>query len=873
MGPFDGEPTGLSRYVAADGTTYLVTLTRTEVNNRTHYTTVMTIIDPDGQVHTASVPRVPDFGPGQNVIVGADGTLYQLTVDGGTRQNYVATLSPDGTSHVGTPLPGDDPGYQALVKAPDGTVYVTSTVQGPAGVGGVTRVAIVSPDGGVTLGAPLDGQALSGVVVGPDGKLYQATNQGLYVLDTSSWVARHAPEERGYTVDPGVAVDGTVTGSAVAIDLDADTLTYERDPASGVMVDVQPDGTWTFTPTAQQRNAAFYGTGPSEVTFTVIATDGTYRTPVTVVAPIDPDAGDSIVLPAGAAPAASLIIGADGTAYQRSYNQAANASYLTVVRTDGTSYTSDPIPGGTIDGPIAAPDGTLYQLSWDSVANKTYVTVVDPQGRTSSTQVPGSIINPLVAGPGGTVYQTSFTGQSSGGGLGGGLGGSGGGAGGSDGGAGGSDGGGGSQHIDTYVTIAGPDGVHTSAPIPGQLQGPIAVDDNGFAYVTTRDGSQSYVTVVNSSSGVVGEPQLLSGQAVGRPVVGSSGTAFQTTYDLDDGSTYVVTIRSDGTVQRGQALPAAPISIPVVRSDGTVFQTTYDSDHTYVSVLAPDGTLLSTTTFAGTTGYGPTVGADGTVYQTYYTGHPVPGDTAHFEYQTSVVIIATDGSQHEIDGITGLVNDGGVHFGDDGLGYLITDTQTTGVNATHLTTFDSAGNIVNSAELEGLPVYGSYHAGSNGALYVATYKVVPSSADPQETYINYIHADGVVDRYTIHRAADFNGGTVVDPSGTVYQLTTDNGTDQTYVTTVDADGSVHNSDPVPGRPNGPALAVASDGTVYVTTTVNDHAAGQTYVTVIDPDGTVHVGEPIDGFSSGPVVFDSHQTAYQSTSVGTVLVSV
>jgi hypothetical protein len=214
-----------------------------------------------------------------------------------------------------------------------------------------------------------------------------------------------------------------------------------------------------------------------------------------------------------------------------------------------------------------------------------------------------------------------------------------------------------------------------------------------------------------------------------------------------------------------------------------------------------------------------------------------------------------------------------VHFGDDGLGYLITDTQTTGVNATHLTTFDSAGNIVNSAELEGLPVYGSYHAGSNGALYVATYKVVPSSADPQETYINYIHADGVVDRYTIHRAADFNGGTVVDPSGTVYQLTTDNGTDQTYVTTVDANGSIHNSDPVPGRPNGPALAVASDGTVYLTTTVNDHAAGQTYVTVVDPDGTVHVGEPIDGFSSGPVVFDSHQTAYQSTSVRTVLVSV
>ena len=136
-------------------------------------------------------------------------------------------------------MPGQDPAIQSLVKAPDGTMYLTTSSQDP---GGQTYVAIMRPDGGIKFGAPLPGNALSGVVVGPGGKLYQATDQGTYVLDTSSWTVRHAPEDdgNGYSVDP-IGADGVVTGSILATDLDNDTLTYEFEGGdSGV--EVQQDG-------------------------------------------------------------------------------------------------------------------------------------------------------------------------------------------------------------------------------------------------------------------------------------------------------------------------------------------------------------------------------------------------------------------------------------------------------------------------------------------------------------------------------------------------------------------------------------------------------------------------------------------------------
>ena len=198
VGLFPGDLSGLGRYVAADGATCLVSVSRVDINNQTRYTTHMTIIGADGQVKTAWVPRAADVGrEGQSLVVGQDGTLYQVTVDGGALQNYATTMNPDGTVHSGTPLSGDYPVYQSLVKAPDGTIFMTSSNQGPGGVGGETYVAIVQSDGGIRIGDPIAGRALAGVVVSADGTIYQTTTEGTYMLDTSSWVVRHAPEDDG----------------------------------------------------------------------------------------------------------------------------------------------------------------------------------------------------------------------------------------------------------------------------------------------------------------------------------------------------------------------------------------------------------------------------------------------------------------------------------------------------------------------------------------------------------------------------------------------------------------------------------------------------------------------------------------------------
>ena len=80
----------------------------------------------------------------------------------------------------------------------------------------------------------------------------------------------------------------------------------------------------------------------------------------------------------------------------------------------------------------------------------------------------------------------------------------------------------------TFVTVAGPGGIETTEGIEGGLQGSIVVDDDGNAYLTTTDGPQSFVNVVNSD-GVVVAKTPLSREALGGVVLGTTGVAYQTT--------------------------------------------------------------------------------------------------------------------------------------------------------------------------------------------------------------------------------------------------------------------------------------------------------------------------------------------------------
>jgi hypothetical protein len=199
---------------------------------------------------------------------------------------------------------------------------------------------------------------------------------------------------------------------------------------------------------------------------------------------------------------------------------------------------------------------------------------------------------------------------------------------------------------------------------------------------------------------------------------------------------------------------------------------------------------------------------------------------------------------------------------------VITNTES-GARQTFVITFDADGTL-DSFELDGLPVDGTYHVAADGSVYMTTYEQVTSSSDPQKTYLNYIDPAGGKHPTSVERAPYF-GAVAIDDAGTVYHLTIDGAADRTYVTTISADGVVHQSEALTGRPNSStALVTAPDGTVYVTTSVNDGAQGQTYVATVDADGNLRVSNALLGFAEGGVVFDGADRAYQSTDRGTHL---
>ncbi len=850
-------------HIDADGTLYV---TGSSLDGAR---TFVSVVSPAGAISTVPLPGT---ATGNNAVAGPNGVVYQVTTDYATQQTFMSVIRRDGAV-VSYPLSGW-PANGAPTVAADGTVYWSVyTFEDNGEV--TTHVAAMSPDGRVRTSASIPGDTGQNVLVDADGTVYQTTSTGVYELAPATWQVHRPPTATTQIPPVFDPSSGFSSGAVVYADPDGDSVTYGLADGTDPAVVLAPDGTWTVSPTDEQRHAAFYGTGPDSITFTVIVSDGEYRIPVIVSAPVDPDPGTAIELPAGATPRGAMIIGGDGTAYQMSYNESANTSYLTVIPASGSAFTSDPLPGGTIDGPVAVGDN-LYQLTWDSLANTAYISVVDADGKVTSTELPGQIYNPIVLGPNDTVYQTTIT-QASSSGQDGGLGG-GGGAGGNGGAGGGPGGTGGGQPAVTYITLAGPDGVHTAA-ITGSVQGPMVVDPDGFAYVTVKDAGYYLVGVV-SPTGTIASQSLsrqTSDQVFGGVVLDSNGVAHQSVYDPTTQMTTVATVGPDASIAYGAPVVGAPISGLVAAPDGTIVQTTYIwGEKTIVSGIASDGSTLYSHEFDGPTGYGPTIGPDGAVYQTYYTGGVIPGDPGHYAYETFLVTIRADGPDadtdmdvHVSDAFTGLPNNAGPYFDTNGNAYIMTDTESTGVIRTVVTTFDAQGDISRSVVLPGHPLPDTYQTAPDGSMRLITFDT-NAGGPPQFTNVNFVDVDGNV-HTTVVRHAPYSGGTVVDLDGTLYQLTTDSVTGTTYVTTIDSSGVVHNSDAMPGVPSWSALDLAPDGTVYVTTSVDDHAAGKTYLATVRPDGTLRISDALTGYPSGGVVFDSRGTAYQATSAQTTIV--
>ncbi len=739
------------------------------------------------------------------------------------------------------------------MKAPDGTVYLTTSSQDP---GGQTYVAIVQPDGGVKFGAPLSGTALSGVVVGPGGKLYQTTDQGTYVLDTSSWTVRHAPEDDGnsYSVDP-IGADGIVTGSIHATDLDNDTLTYEFDGGEPG-VEVQQDGSWTFTPTDEQRAAASDGTGPSEVTFTVIATDGKYRTPISVVAPIDPAGPTSLVLPAGAKPATSIFVDEDGTAYQASYVEGANTSYLTVID-GGSAVTSGPMPGKAFGEPKVGKGGITYLTTIESGSEHVYVNAIGPDGEVITTTLRGRG-GGLVLGTDGTVAATSYVSLNG-------------------------------RYtyedgpFETYVTVFDATGhPHDADPIVGVPRNNVVIGPDGTLYQATAESLASSGTsiVVIAPDGTRRSGDSLGGEDVvgDGVVVGAVGPAYLTT--SGENSTFVTIIDSDGTMRRvgASGLPGRPTGSAIVDADGTAYVSTWDTNNTdeldddraHLYAISPAGTATELADIEGIGFEAPVLGGAGEVYQTYAT-YDADADA----FTTYTLVIDSGGTQHLSDPMAGLPG-GGVQLGQDGVAYQLIRP---GLDADETSVYTVTANGLTEkvgpfpGDLSGL---GRYVAADGTTYLVSVSHVDINNQTRYTTHMTIIGADGQVKTASVPRAADVGRegqSLVVGQDGTLYQVTVDGGALQNYATTMNPDGTVHSGTPLSGDyPAYQSLVKAPDGTIFMTSSNQGPGGvgGETYVAIVQSDGGIRIGDPIAGRALAGVVVSADGTIYQTTTEGTYM---
>jgi large repetitive protein len=852
----------LNPVYAPDGTLYLQT------HEQSGTASYLNVFRPDGSLQTVNLPgAVANASP----VLGQDGKAYQLSaddpsVDHADGLSYVTVVDPDGTVHSSTPLTGTPATTTPLVVAPDGAVYATTT--GDFG----TQVASVAPDGSLRVSAPLSGNANTGVVIASNGEVSQTTestdsdgtvHSTVTVLDPSTWTAPNRPPVKdgaGFSVTGVDTSDGRVTGTVDVADPDGDAVHYSLDPASTLAVDVDPDtGNWTYTPTAEDRSAAYYGAGPADVTFKIIASDGEDQTPVSVTAAIDPAAdGQTVTLPAGAAPTSGFVTDANGNAYQTSYNDSTHTSYVTVIGADGHAHTSGPLPGSPIDPPAPGADGATYQVTTDGT--KTYVNVIGAEGASQSVEVPGNFSGSLVMGPNGIGYLTTNTATPASPGV--------------PSWPGGNSNPGPTVPDVTYVTVVGPDGAVTTAGLPGR-PGPLSFGPDGTAYQLTTQGgpgdTQTFVTVVDEAGGTH-TSDAITGDTSGKVVFGSEGTPFVTTYSGEQ--TWVTAIDSEGHLHTSAPITGDPDVGATVGRNGIVYQTTRlrggASEETLVTAVNASGDVVGSYTLPGTPIYGPGIDGDGNVYQTY-----VDFDAD----ETHVAIIPADGSTINYGNpIPGVAHYAGVQFASNGVGYLITDTSDTDATnspydsnnvKTYMTSIAANGDTVVSAAMPGQASDVVPYFGPDGTQYLTTYTWHDGNYD--HAYLTALGSDGTR-TVELPGAEPYYRGIATGSDGTVYVVSVDRATQKTYVTTVDSDGVVHDTSAVPGTPADNPLTVAPDGTVYLTSTTYDDVRGSsTYLAALGTDGSYRLSDPVAGYPKSGVVIGPDGTIYQTTDAGTKLV--
>ncbi|MCG7594410.1 hypothetical protein [Mycobacterium sp. PSTR-4-N] len=549
---------------------------------------------------SVAVPGRPN-GP---VVVGADGTLYQVTSDAtGTR---VSILDSDGNVVTTTGyLPGGTANSRvdSIAARPDGTLLV-STVNG--GLRNRSTISAVDNQGEVTTVARLVGGA-GGLTVGADGSVYTETTITVPFIPYGSYsyrFVRISPDDTVRSLPPRTSLTLAEDGTAYLLSSGFGSSTLRAFDTAGkskaIFVPYSasalgepvlgPDGTLYLT-----ADVRLFGSQTTRL-YTVNGTSSSVRT-LSGLAGVTVVTDDGVYLETHTFDGAKDN-GVDGTTY---------ISKLTRTSID----TLDPIDGriSTLTGFQVTPAGAVYAPIVDPTADTTAVAVFDSAGNRTTIVLPGTtpadpgFVQAIGAGP--HADEFGYVRYS----------------------AGGAD----------HVAVLGADGtvVRTvDLPAGATVDGPVIFGPDGTPYAVVRYPAGTLppgtlATQVLSLSTDTPTPPVPDGRNPGFVDIqfAPDGTGYLLTRAGSPSSITVTGFDAQGATGTSLTL-ADPLTVDgtkplVFAPDGTGYVVDYGPSGGAVYALSTSGVnkLLDIPFAAGMPVYAVVIGADGTPYLTTGSGN------------------------------------------------------------------------------------------------------------------------------------------------------------------------------------------------------------------------------------------------------------
>lgn len=644
---------------------------------------------------------------------GAHPTLFEPDPDGTIRGNVNAT-----------DFDGDPLTYSVSKPATKGDVSVDSE-------GGFTYkpgAQIAATGGADTFTIQIDDGATHGLA-GLLGLSGPGAATITVIVAAPVVPVNHAPAN-GVAAPHDPDADGTVIGTVSATDPDGDTLKYSRTtlPSKG-SVDVNEDGSFTYTPTIEARHdAAANGAGVVHDGFTVTASDGkggTLDVAVSVVIRSVNAAPGAVVVQAGTPNLTTGVV--TGSVHATDADQ------------DALTYTVSTQPGHAQQLDFNSSTGAFTYKPTDDARNAAagggsttdsfLVTVTDGHGGTTTTTVSVTVAPSLPVNAGPVAGNDTATTK---------------------------------ENVPVSIPVLANDSdadgdtlIITGTATP--LHGSMTHGDTGVTYTpnTGYHGTDSFTYTISDGNGgtatatvnvtvsaVTDTPPSgtpVDGYPFTAPVVTRDGTVYQLLTNLDGATASVAIIDRQGATKI-VALPGSRANVLLGRPGGDVIVTTLkqigddefddSSYHTLVSVIRPNG-AISTTEVAGLAISNPVVAANGTAYQMVMT----TVDTG---------VVAPDGTQATAHTMIVLrVDPGGA-----------VSTQTLGAVPSGTVYGHPTGNIVTDALGNGYVAFGGATINSTSFAYAAGIMVIPAQGT---AYLS----DLVTDKFLA-------GQVVVTPAGRAY---------------------------------------------------------------------------------------------------------